>query len=148
MPDKDRNAELYLNFQDQQQWLEAAFAGMTYKEYLGFVDYVFEELDLAAETNNGAEFRRVKGLILALARKHLEAAHFMDELTDEMRVSLHKVAISYCEFARGLYPAEAAPGVAAAWAASEEYAEKYGWPSAVFRILAPHNVFRYPVDRV
>ena len=34
--DADRYANLYLNFWDHQQWFEALFASMTFKDYMGF----------------------------------------------------------------------------------------------------------------
>lgn len=146
--DIDRYADIYLNFQDRQQWFATTFAGMTLTEYSGFVDYCFKQLDLAAETKDGAEFWRVKGLILAMARKYFETAYFMDGLTDDQRAASRKAAVSYYELAKGFYSAEAVPGVEAAWAASLDHAARFGWPSVVFDIQAPHRVFRDPDSRV
>jgi hypothetical protein len=89
MSDTDRWANIYLNFRDSQQWLAELLASMTHAEYMSFVEYCFGELDLAAEAKDGAEFRRVKGLIMALARKQLEVARFMDGLTDRQKGSRH-----------------------------------------------------------
>jgi hypothetical protein len=142
MLDTDHYVDIYLSFQDRQQWLAELFASMTFKEFCDFVDYCFKELDLAAEAKDGVEFRRVKGLILSLTRKNLEIAHFMDRLTDEQRAASLNAATSYYELAEGFYTAGAVPAVEAAWAASLENAARFGWPSAVFYVMAPHRVFR------
>lgn len=142
MSDVDRYADLYLNFPDRQEWFAQLFVSMTFTEYREFVDYCFKELDLADEAKDGAEFRRVKGLILALARKELEIARFMDGLPDEYRVGCLETATAYYELAKGFYPADKVPAVEAAWAASLDDAARFGWPSAVFDIMAPHQVFK------
>ena len=77
--DIDRFADIYLNFQDRQQWLAELFASMTHAEYLGFVEYCYNKFDLAAEAKDGAEllgwgfgrlsrFRRVAPLPLRPGR--------------------------------------------------------------------------------
>lgn len=142
MSDLYRYAEIYLNFPDRQQWFADLFLNMTHSEYLDFKEYCFKQLDLAAEAKDGAEFRRVKGLIMAFASKNLEAAHFMDGLTDEQRASSLQAATAYYELAKGFYPAETVPAVEAAWAASLDRANRFGWPSVVFDVLAPHHVFK------
>lgn len=115
---------------------------MTFTEFSDFVDYCFKEFDLAAEAQDGAEFRRVKGLILALARKKLEIAHFMNGLKDKQRAATLETATAYYELAKGFYTADAVPTVEAAWAASLEEASRFGWPSVIFDIQAPHRVFK------
>jgi hypothetical protein len=140
--DTDRCADIYSNFEDRQQWFTELFESMTHAEYIDFVGYCFKELDLAADAKDGGEFRRVKGLILALARKDLEVAYFMDGLTEAQRATALKAATSYYELAKRFYPADAVPAVEAAWAESLDYASRFGWPSVAFDILAPRRVFR------
>ena len=142
MPHIDRYADLYLNFQDRQEWLAELFAEMTFAEFQEFVDYCFQELDSASEAKEGAEFYRVKGLILALGRKKLEIGYFMDGLTDEERVALLNSATSYYNLARGFYPTDKVPALELAWAAELDYCIRFGWPSAAFSVTAPHRVFR------
>jgi hypothetical protein len=143
LPDaNDRYADIYLNFQDRQEWFAELFAGMTLTEFHDFVDYCFKELDLAAEAKDGAEFGRVKGLIIALARKELEVAHFMDGQTDEQREASRNTATAYYELAKGFYAADKVHAVEAAWSAALDNAAHFGWPSPVFDVLALHQVFK------
>ncbi len=142
MSDSERYADVYLNYPDRQQWLADTFASMTFAEYQGFLDYCFEEINLAAAAKDGAELWRVRGLLMALARKNLEVAHFMDGLTDEQRTASLHLATSNYELAKRFYPEDTVPAVEAAWAASLDEAARFGWPSAVFYMLAPHRVFR------
>ena len=87
----------------------------------------------------------MKGLILAFARKSLEMAHFMDGLTDEQRAVSLEVATDYYELAKCFYPADVVPKLEAAWAADLDHAARFGWPSPVFDIMAPHPpCFRDP----
>jgi hypothetical protein len=115
---------------------------MKHAEFRGFVDYCYKELDFADEAKDLQEFRRVKGLFLAIARKLMETAHFMDGLTDEQRQSAHRAAENTYEFAKGFFPTDAVPTIEAAWAATLDYASRFGWPTVVFDILAPHSVFK------
>jgi hypothetical protein len=142
MSETDRWADIYINFRDSQQWLAELFASMTHAEYMNFVEYCFKELDLAAEVNDGAEFRRVKGLILALARKELEIARFMDGQTDRQREAALKAATSKYELAKRFCPADSVPAVEAAWAAELDRAARFGWPSVIFDCLPPQRVFK------
>lgn len=144
MSDNDRYAELYLSFEDRQEWLAETFAGMTMAEYHTFVGYVFEELNLYGETKEGGEFRRVKGLLLAMARHDLDASHFAQGWTDEQRESGIKAATAVYELARGLYAHEEVAGVEAAWAGSLDHCAKFGWPSPLFGMLQPRQIFREP----
>lgn len=142
MSDIDRYSDIYLNFQDRQQWLADTFADMTFEDYMAFVDYCFEQLDFAAERKDGEEFRRVKGLMFAFARKHLETAHFMDGLTDDQRAWSRRAAITYYELAKSFYSAGDVSSVETAWATSLDCADRFGWPSVVFDLLAPHHIFK------
>jgi hypothetical protein len=45
VPVIDDYADLYLNFQDSQEWLADKLASMTMAEYIGFVGYCFDELN-------------------------------------------------------------------------------------------------------
>ena len=99
-------AELYLKFQDNQEWLAGRFSEMTFSEYRAFINYCFEQIDAAAAIRDGTEFRRVKGLLLAAARKELEIVCFMNGLSDEQRTVSAQVATSYYELAKGFYPAD------------------------------------------
>jgi hypothetical protein len=140
--DTDRYADLYLNFVDSQDWLSETFARMTMAEYHAFVAYCFEELNLAGESKEGGEFVRVKGLLLAMARQELETAHFAAGLTDEQRESSRRAATAYYELAKGFYPPEKAASVEAAWTASLDRCERFGWPSPAFDVLEPRPIFR------
>jgi hypothetical protein len=138
----ERYADLYLHFVDNQQWLSESFASMTMTEYHGFVRYVFEELNFAGESKEGGEFLRVKGLILAMARQELDTAHFVHGLTDEQRESSRRCATAYYDLAKGFYPADQTTAVEAAWASSLDRCARFGWPSSVFEVLEPRQVFR------
>lgn len=139
MSETDSYAELYLNFEDRQEYFDSIFKNMTHAEFRGFVDYSYNEVGRVDELQ---EFRRVRGLFLAIARKLMETAHFMDGLTDEHRQSARLAAESTYEFAKGLFPTDAVPAVEAAWAATLNHASRFGWPTAIFEIFAPHSVFR------
>lgn len=81
-------------------------------------------------------------MILALARKELEIAHYMDGLTEKQRLSKQATAEAYYELAKGFYPVDKQPGVEAAWAISLNHARTDGYTSeAVFEIMAPHRLF-------
>jgi hypothetical protein len=142
MPEPDRYAMIYLNFEDHQARLDDMLSNMRFIEYREFVEYCFKELDFAAEAKDGGEFRRVRGLILAIARKQLEISKFMDGLTDSQRASAWQCAVSYYELAKGFYDADKVPALEAAWAASIDHCERFGWPSVVFDVLAPHKIFK------
>ena len=135
-------ADLYLGFIDNQTWLADTFGNMSLPEFIGFTVYVFEELDLADKSNEVGELQRVKGLLLAMARKELELARFHRGLTDQQRHSALKTAAAYYELAKGYYPLEARPAIEAAWTASTDKGEAFGWPSAVFHLLETRSVFR------
>lgn len=68
----------------------------------------------------------------------------MDGLTEEQRAAALKTAKAYYELAKDLYPASAVPAVEAAWAASLDWAARFGWSTVVFDILAPRRVFSAP----
>lgn len=137
MTDATAYADLYLNFEDRQQWLQERLTRFSFSEYRAFVDYVFEQLDPAFEAGQSAEFVRVKGLLLAIARKKFEVAHFMAGLTGEQRETCQRTAQAYFELARGFYPDNVKPAVDAAWAESQDHAARFGAVSApaVFEIL-------------
>ena len=134
--------DLHINFRDNPEWLAGRFSGMTSSGYRAFINYCFEQLDSAAATRDRAEFRRVKNLLLASARKELEIAHLMSGLSDEQRTVSAQVAASYNELAKGFYPADTMPAVEAAWNSSPRHAANFSWPSVFFDILEPSKVFR------
>jgi hypothetical protein len=135
-------ATLYLRFLDNQAWLSDRLENMSLPDFIGFTVYVFDQLELAGKSNEVAEFKRVKGLILAMARKELEMARFQAGLSEQQRRIALRTATAYFELAKGFYTAEARPAIDAAWAATIEKGETFGWPSAVFDILEPRYVFR------
>jgi hypothetical protein len=63
-----RYADIYSGFKDKQEYLRQLFQKMTFEEYHEFVDFCFEQLEPAYEAKNTAEFIRVKGLLMAIAR--------------------------------------------------------------------------------
>jgi hypothetical protein len=142
LSDTERYADLYLNFVDNQDWLSQTFASMTMAEYHAFVTYFFEELNFAGEAKEGGEFQRVKGLILAMARKDLEVAHFSQGLTDEQRESSRRAATAYYELAKGFYSPDRVVAVEEAWATSLDHCARFGWPSAAFDLLDPRPIFK------
>ena len=113
-------------------------------EYNAFVTYCFDQFDRAAEAGDSGEFDRVKGLILALARKDIEVAYLMEGLPVERRIALIKAATSYYELAKGFYPERIVPAIESAWAAILDYAARFGYTSSVFTVLPPHHLFRDP----
>ena len=135
-------ADMYLNFKDNQEWLSKKFENMTYEDFENFVGYCLKQLGFASDESNGAEFFRVKGLLLALARKEHEISCFMDGIDDERRAGSLKCATSYYELAKGFYPKEEQSQVEAAWEYSKEYGRRFGYPSVVAELLAPHRLFR------
>ena len=146
MPDTHRYADIYRNFQDKQQWLDDLFQSMTFWEYRCFTNYLWEETALADEGVDDAELRRVKGLLLALARKELEVAHFMYGLTDDQREVSLRAAKSTYELAKGLYSPDVQPAVEGLWNELLRHASRYGWPSVAFEIMRPQPIFREPTD--
>ena len=142
MMDRDAFADLYLHFEDRQAWLNERLSAMTFTEYLAFVDYVFSETDFAAEAKDGREFFRVKGLLLAIARKELEVGHFLAWPTAEQRASSQRAAQTYFDLAKGFYPEAMRPALDAGWAASQEHAATYGASSPLFGIVTQDAVFR------
>jgi hypothetical protein len=106
-----------------------------------FKDYVFNKLDPDAP-DVGHELVRIRGLILALARKTLEQGRFMSGLSVEQREVSLKCATAYYKLARGFYSGDALRRVEAAWTVSIEHGEICGWPTVIFEILAPQKIFR------
>ena len=142
MSDIERNVDLYLSFVGQQDWLNETLTNMTFAEFNSFVDYMMAEINLYAESKEGAEFFRVKGLILAVARKMLEMGRFAHGITDQQREVSIRTATTFYELAKGFYRPEDVSAVEAAWAGSLDYCSKFGWPSPVFLALAPRQIFK------
>jgi hypothetical protein len=143
----ERYAEIFEDFHDNQEWLSQLFGTMARQEFHDFIDFCLERLNHDYETKSGpesfAEYRRVKGLLFAIARKELELSDFGDGLTIEQRLSTKAAATSYHELAKGFYAPHQQDAVDAAWQASLDRGEKFGYRSGpVFEILAPHHVFR------
>jgi hypothetical protein len=64
-----------------------------------------------------------------MACKQLEVGHFMDGLSEDQRASSIKAAHAQYELAKGFYPADVVPKIEAAWAATLETAETFGYRS-------------------
>jgi hypothetical protein len=130
--------DLYRDFEDRQAWLEEVLTDMSFAEFDGLVTFIFERLDVAAAENDGIEFNRVKGLLLAVARKQLEAANSLDTtISVPHRESLMKAADSMFVCAKGFYPPTSQPAVQAAWDASLDGAAHFGYRAAgVFEVMA------------
>ena len=143
MSEAERHEALYLNFEDRQEWLSGQLGAMTYAEFGSFVAYVFDQLDQAHDTQNVGEFTRIRGLMLALARKDFEAGHFMDGLEEVSRLQHIQRAEAYYALAQGFYPEAEHPDLDAAWNSSAAHARDFGFQApGVYESQAPHQVFR------
>ena len=61
--------DFYANFLDKQEWLSCKFENMTHNEFKDFNDFIVQKTDLLVEDKDWNEFFRIKGLILAVAKK-------------------------------------------------------------------------------
>lgn len=138
--------DLYENFVDDQKLLHETFTNMTEREFHEFLGYVISRH--VRESREITDLGRLclnRALILAMASKLLEFAHFESRLSDDERIHSRRLAITTFEVAKRLYPPDLVPAVEKAWAASLEEADRFGWPSVVFDILAGgRKIFRDP----
>jgi hypothetical protein len=134
----DRYTHIYLNFPNSQAYFECLFGTMTFQEFHGFLDYCMAEFQAA----DAAEYRRVRVLIIALARKLLETAYFSDGLPEERRQDTSALAEALFKVAKGFYPPDKISAVETAWATEVDYMKKWGWPTLAYEALAPHHVFK------
>lgn len=81
-------------------------------------------------------------LVLALARKLHEHAHFSAGLSDRDRTVFIAEADEIMDFAFSMADEEVRPRISAAWDSSKDYCARFGFSSGViYEVLAPHTVF-------
>ena len=138
-PDFER---LYFHYEDRQAVLYDTFTSMSFEEFNNFIDYCFQRMDIASEERNGGEFHRIKGLLIAVARKQLEIGYFMDGLSQEARDTALKSAHAIYVLAHGFYGPDQRASLDEAWASSIDTGNRFGYSTTTAEILAPHTVFR------
>jgi hypothetical protein len=139
----EKCASISNQFEEKQESLTQLFTEMRRTEFLTFVGFCFSRLHRVNKEKNPLEFIRVRGLLLAIARKELEISDFEDDITPDQRTAYRNTATLYYELAKGCYPPDQQDAVEAAWRAAMSYGERFGYrKKIIFDIFAPHRVFR------
>jgi hypothetical protein len=125
----ERFAEIYEDFEDNQDRLAQLFRTMTRCEFFVFVEFCLSQIDRAFEASGRVECGRVKGLLFAIAQKQLQVSYFESNATPAQRAAMHKTATACYELAKGFYPASEQPAVEAVWLASLNHGERFGYRS-------------------